>query len=96
MHYALSLSHVLASHWQGFYMEYIVHSQMPQIKKSGLASLAGFLIVLKLKMGPHLGIPSFLDRRLFCPVCLSVCLSACLALSVSLHACLSLPVTVCP
>ena len=88
MHYALSLSHVLASHWQGFYMEYIVHSQMPQIKKIGARFARRFVVVLKLKnWGPSLGIPSFFRQATFLS-CLPVCLSVCLSGSVCLSACL--------
>ena len=97
MHYALSLSHVLASHWQGFYMEYIVHSQMPQIKKIGARFARRFVVVLKLKnWGPTGAYRVFLDRRLFGPVCLSVCLSGsvCLSACLFVSACHCLPLIV--
>ena len=87
MHYALSLSHVLASHWQGFYMEYIVHSQMPQTKKTGSLRSPVCNSIKTKKLGPHLGIPSFFRQATFLS-CLPVCLSVCLSGSVCLSACL--------
>ena len=53
---ALGLGQVLASHGQGFHMEYIVHITMPQIKKIGARFARRVLVVVKLKnWGPTLG-----------------------------------------